>query len=142
MIKNVLKNILAILYIITIFILIVIPIKYYTDWVFRKNTIWIILITIVLIVIATKILNKIAFVVGKLSTSIDLMSAIDLIITLIARVLYAYILYNQTNLDNSHEITISIFMFFLYFCFTRFFNHGLMYYVIKYTKLNNILTET
>lgn len=142
MIKNVLKNILAILYIITIFILIVIPIKYYTDWVFRKNTIWIILITIVLIVIATKILNKIAFVVGKLSTSIDLMSTIDLIITLIARVLYAYILYNQTNLDNSHEITISIFMFFLYFCFTRFFNHGLMYYVIKYTKLNNILTET
>ena len=127
---KIVKHVLAAIFMIVVYLLLPILVKYYTDWVIDKNIIWILVITVFAITIPRLILNYIPIVIGRLTTNKDRMLSVASVINWVARTLYLVFIFMITDLHNTKSIIISIFMCLLFYAFSNFFAHGIMHHVL------------
>lgn len=127
---KIVKLVFAALFMLVVYLLLPILVKYYVDWVIDKKVIWIIVITLFALTIPRIILNFIPIVIGKLTTNKDSMLLVAAVINWTARTLYLFFIYIVTDFHNSKSIWLSVFMCFLFYAFSNFFAHGIMRHVL------------
>jgi len=129
---KIVKLVLASLFMIVVYLLLPILVKYYIDWVIEKSIIWIFIITLFAITIPRIVLNYIPIVVGWLTVDSDLMLKVSALIHWTARTLYLVLIFILIDLQNTKSIMLSIFMCFLFYGFSNFFAHGIMFHVLTH----------
>lgn len=125
------------LFIIGVYMLIAVSIKYYVDLVINWKMIWIVLVTVLTLVIPRIIFNSIPLLLIKVSRNAAAIKLIYRIITIVAIVSYLYFMFTQLDTKegaNAKAIIISVLMFIAY---TNFFKHGILIYTNLCDKIDN-----
>ena len=137
---NIARLTLAALFMLAIYLLISIAIKFYVGWVINLNIIWIILITIFALTIPRLILNRIPFVIGKLTSDKSGMLRLASIISWVVRVLYLLFIFLLLDIHNTKNIIACVFSYLLFYAFSNFFAHGIVHHVLiqEYKQDDNI----
>ncbi|RKD14272.1 hypothetical protein BCY91_07215 [Pelobium manganitolerans] len=128
---KILKLLWATIFMVIIYITIAIAVKYYVDWVFNKNILWIIIITIFVITIPRIILNRIPVLIGNVRGSTETLMTLSSIMSWIFRGLYLIFIFFFTNIHSIQSIILSVFCYALYLGLCNFFAHGLVFHILK-----------
>ena len=135
--NNSIRLIFVTLFIIAVYILIAVSIKYYVDLVINWKMIWIIIVTVLTLVIPRIIFNSIPLLLIKVSRNAPAIKLIYRIITIVAIAGYLYFMFMQLDTKegtNVKAIIISVLMFIGY---TNFFKHGILIYTNLCDKIAN-----
>ena len=95
--KNPVRLLIVSLFIIAVYFLIAVLIKYYVDLVINWNLIWIILVTVLTLVIPRIIFNSIPLLLIKVSRNATAIKLIYNIISVIAILGYLYFIFMHNN---------------------------------------------
>jgi hypothetical protein len=135
--RNPVRLLIVSLFIIAVYFLIAVLIKYYVDLVINWNLIWIILVTILTLVIPRIIFNSIPLLLIKVSrnaTAIKLIYNIISVIAILGYLYFIFMLLDTKEGTNAKACIISALMFIAY---SNFFKHG----IFIYTNLCDKITD-
>jgi hypothetical protein len=131
--KKIAKLTLVALFILLTYIIILLFIKLYVSWIFDKNVIVLIILTVLLLVISKKVIIHIPkFIISILLYRYPIL-IIAKVTSWVVTIFYLLELRTRLDVDNSDSIKISILSLILFLSFSRFFLNGIREYVLLKT---------
>lgn len=116
------------LFIVAVYFLIAVSIKYSVDLVINWKIIWIILVTILTLVIPRIIFNSIPLLLIKVSRNASAIKWIYNIISIIAIVGYLYLIFMQLDTKDGTNAKACIISALMFIAYSNFFKHGIFIY--------------
>lgn len=126
--RNPVRLVIVSLFIIAVYFLIAVLIKYYVDLVINWNLIWIILVTILTLVIPRIIFNSIPLLLIKISKNAKAIKLIYNIISVIAILGYLYLIFMQLDTKDGTNIKACIISALMFIAYSNFFKNGIFIY--------------
>ena len=135
--RNPVRLVIVSLFIIAVYFLIAVLIKYYVDLVINWNLIWIILVTIITLVIPRIIFNSIPLLLIKISRNAQAIKLIYNIISVIAILGYLYFIFMQLDTKEGTNAKACIITALMFIAYSNFFKHGIFIYTTLFDKIAN-----
>ncbi len=134
---NTLKLVWASIFMVIVYILIAVAVKFYVDWIFDKKVIWIILITLLVLTIPRLILNYIPILIGSTSNNQASLLKVASALSWVARTLYLLFVITFLDIHSTPSIVLCVFCYLLFLALANFFAHGIVKHVL--VSGNNII---
>ncbi len=125
------------LFIVAVYFLIAVSIKYYIDLVINWNIIWIILVTILTLVIPRIIFNSIPLLLIKVSRNAPAIKWIYNTISIIAIVGYLFFIFMLLDTKEGTNVKACIISALMFIAYSNFFKHGIFIYTNLCDKIND-----
>ncbi len=129
--NKILKFVWISLFTIIIYCLIAFAVSTYVSWIIQKSIIWILIITFLLITIPRIILNKIPILIGNINGYTDEAMKIVSIISWVIRILYLIFIIFTIDMSSINGIMNGVLCYLLFLGLGNFFNHGLLFHILK-----------